>query len=93
MEAIGSDEDSFSSSERSESDSSGTSESSYSENRTCFKQFVVYTSSDVSSQRAPVESETSESSDEGTSDSDEVVNPAPVSCVEEDFNYSINRFF
>lgn len=94
MEAIGSDdEDSFSSSERSESDSSGTSESSYSENRICFKQFVVYTSSDASSPHAPVESETSESSDEGTSDSEPVVNPAPVCCVEEDFNYSINRFF
>jgi len=57
MKVIGSDKDSFSSSERSESDSFGTSESSYSENQTCFKQFVLYTSSDASSQRAPVERE------------------------------------
>ena len=57
MKAIGSNKDSFSSSERSESDSFGASESSCSENQTCFKQFVVYTSSDASSQRARVEGE------------------------------------
>ena len=93
MEASGSDEGSFSSSERSECDSSDTSESSYFVNRTCFKQSFVHTSSDASSSHVPAESETSESSDEGISDSEDVVNPAPVYCVEEDFNYSINRFF
>ena len=93
MDASESDKDSFSSSgRRRECDSSDTSESSCFVNRTCLNNFFVCTSSDAASSRAPEESETSESSDEDTRDSEDVVNPAPVYCVEEDFSYSINRF-